>query len=53
VGAIREYLAKHAMTSRQVGQALPEEGSGSKDENRYGDFVITRRHFIEAMSEGE
>ncbi|MFN8468996.1 MAG: CDC48 family AAA ATPase [Caldilineaceae bacterium] len=56
VAAIREYLALHTMTNRQAGQGsgqATEQGGESKEENRYQDFVITRRHFIEAMSEGE
>ena len=52
MGAIREYLALHAMTNRQASQGAGQQGD-TKDENRYQDFVITRRHFIEAMSEGE
>jgi transitional endoplasmic reticulum ATPase len=54
VAAIREYLAQHAMANRQVGQVIEvDAGNASGDENRYKDFVITRRHFVEAMSEGE
>jgi transitional endoplasmic reticulum ATPase len=54
VAAIREYLAQNAMANRQVGQVMEvEAGNASGDENRYKDFVITRRHFVEAMSEGE
>ena len=52
VGAIREYLALHVMTNRQASPGAAPQGD-TKDENRYQDFVITRRHFIEAMSEGE
>jgi transitional endoplasmic reticulum ATPase len=53
VAAIREYLARHAMTNRQIGQAQETPATGAKGENPYEDFVITRRHFVEALSEGE
>lgn len=50
VGAIREYLAQHTAAIRQIGQV---EAAGAQDENRFADFVITKRHFVEAMGEGE
>jgi len=55
VGAIREYLAQHAALaqSREGSQTSQDNGGGSQESKRYGDFVITRRHFIEAMGEGE
>jgi transitional endoplasmic reticulum ATPase len=55
VAAIREYLAQHAVTSRQIGEgaAASDGANDTPTESRYADFVITRRHFVEAMSEGE
>lgn len=50
VAAIREYLAQHTAAIRQIGQSEP---ASAKDENHFGDFVITKRHFVEAMGEGE
>jgi hypothetical protein len=29
------------------------EAANAKDDNRFADFVITKRHFVEAMGEGE
>jgi transitional endoplasmic reticulum ATPase len=50
VTAIREYLSQHVAAIRQIGQV---QADGIKDEDRYRDFVITKRHFFEAMGEGE
>jgi transitional endoplasmic reticulum ATPase len=56
VAAIREYLAKHVQTSQLAAQnaaTRSESGEQGNKVNRYEDFVITRRHFVEAISEGE
>lgn len=46
VSAIREYLAKNS----SIAQA---DSKQAKDSERYRDFMITKRHFVEAMGEGE
>jgi len=51
VGAIREYLAKHVSASTVVAGTLAGPVAG-KETDRYRDFVITKRHFIQAMGEG-
>ncbi|MBK8046191.1 MAG: CDC48 family AAA ATPase [Anaerolineales bacterium] len=46
VSAIREYLSKNVVT--------PSDGSAKNAEaNRYHDFTILRRHFVEAIGEGD
>jgi SpoVK/Ycf46/Vps4 family AAA+-type ATPase len=53
VAAIREYLGRHAGTSQLAVQEDASRGEQSSKVSRYEDFVITRRHFVEAISEGE
>jgi hypothetical protein len=53
VAAIREYLGRHAGTSQLAVQQDASRDEQSSKASRYEDFVITRRHFVEAISEGE
>jgi transitional endoplasmic reticulum ATPase len=48
VSAIRAYLAKHTT----AGKLSPEKATAA-DGDRYQDFLITKKHFVEAMGEGD
>lgn len=50
VAAIREYLASHTVRDTVSDGQAANDGA-AKDSERYRDFLITKRHFIEAMGE--